>query len=128
MYRRPDRQVHQESQSTYMDLLLSGEVLALDIDDFVDRWHDAPEGSEIAAQSLGDFLGMTCDEYQLWVERPESLRFIAAAHKRHQPVGVVLKEKAGLMLAARGSSESEARELLNWLIERGRVRDNTRCR
>jgi hypothetical protein len=127
MYSRRDTQVTEGTQRTYMDLLLSGEALPQDIDDFVDAWHDAPEGSGIASQSLEEFLGMSWNEYQLWVEQPESLRFIAAAHKACQPVDVML-ERADMMLAARGNDQDEARKLLHWLIERGRIEDRPRNR
>jgi len=69
-------------QRTYMEQLLCGDALLEDIEDFVEAWHDAPDDSSIAAQSLEEFLGMTWDEYRLWVERPEALRFIAAAHRQ----------------------------------------------
>lgn len=108
--------------STYMDQLLQGEVLLEDIDDFVDAWHDAPDDSEIASQTLDQFLGMTEEEYRLWVERPESLRFIAAAHKMHKPVATVLSSRNRYGLAARAREQGEAQELLQWLIEHGRVK------
>jgi hypothetical protein len=67
-------------QPSYMEQLLHGDALLEDIDNFVDAWHDAPDASKSASLSLEEFLGMRADEYRLWVERPESLRFIAAAH------------------------------------------------
>ena len=124
MSRRRFSLVMGDSQPTYMDLLLKGKVLQEDIDDFVARWHDAPEGSEAASRSLVEFLGMTWDEYRLWVERPESLRFIAAAHRANQSVETVLEASAGV--AARADDQSEARKLLRWLIERGRVKEQPR--
>ena len=124
MSRRRFSLVMGDSQPTYMDLLLKGKVLQEDIDDFVVRWHDASEGSVAASRSLEEFLGMTWDEYRLWVERPESLRFIAAAHRANQPVETVLEASAGV--AARADDQSEARKLLQWLIERGRVKEQPR--
>jgi hypothetical protein len=104
-----------------MDLLLSGDVLAGDIDDFVDAWHEAPDGSKVASLTLAEYLGMAEDEYRLWVEHPESLRFIAAAHKRKQPVEELLASRDQLGLAARASDQSEAERLVQWLIKRGRI-------
>jgi hypothetical protein len=109
-------------QPAYMDQLVRGEVLLEDIDDFVDVWHDAPADSKIASQALEEFLGMTREEYRLWVERPESLRFIAAAHKTNSPVARILASCNEYGLAARASDQGEAKELLQWLIERGRVK------
>jgi hypothetical protein len=85
MSRRNDVTADSESGPTYMDLLLSGEALAGDIDDFVDAWHEAPDGSTAAALSLAEYLGMTEDEYQLWIEHPDSLSLIAAAHGGLRP-------------------------------------------
>lgn len=123
MFRRRVAENHDEPRRTFMDLLLSGEALQEDIDDFVASWHDAPENSAAARQSLEDFLGMTWDEYRLWVEHPESLRFIAAAHKAKQPVATVLRTLDRTGVAARTSEQGEAHKLLDWLIARGRVEE-----
>lgn len=112
-----------EPRRTYMDLLLSGEALREDIDDFVADWHEAPESSAGGQQSLADFLGMTWDEYRLWVEHPESLRFIAAAHNAKQPVATVLSTLDRTGVAARTSEQGEAHKLLHWLIDHGRVEE-----
>jgi hypothetical protein len=106
-----------------MEQLLHGEVLLEDIDNFVDVWHDAANESKIASLSLDEFLGMSADEYRLWVERPESLRFIAAAHRHNQPVAAILRKEDRYGLAARAEDQGEAHELLRWLIDRGRVKE-----
>ena len=123
MSRRNDTIVPTGSKPTFMDLLLSGDVLAGDIDDFVDAWHEAPEGSTIASLSLAEYLGMTDDEYQLWVEHPGSLRFIAAAHKTNQSVEKLLRSRDQLGVAARASDQTEAERLVRWLIKRGRIEE-----
>lgn len=60
---------------TFLDLVLAGDARQDDIDDFVDRWHDGD-----ASCSLAAFLGMSDDEYALWVEKPSSLSLILQAH------------------------------------------------
>ena len=50
-------------QPTYMEQLLRGEVLLEDIDNFVDLWHDSPDGSKIAYQRLRNISGAR----ELWV-------------------------------------------------------------
>lgn len=107
----------------FMDLLLRGEALVADIDDFIDAWHEAPDGSTVASMSLSEYLGMTADEYQLWVEHPDSLRFIAAAPKTKQPVGQLLASRDQLGLAARSSDQTEAERLIQWLIKHGRIEE-----
>lgn len=115
--------VANEHPPMYMDLLLRGEVLMQDIDDFIDAWHEAHDGSAASSVSLAEYLGMTEDEYQLWVEHPGALRFIAAAHRARQPVGVLLASRDQLALAARASDRAEAERLVRWLVKRGRIEE-----
>ena len=122
MFKSGDTALDRE-QPSYMEQLLQGKALLEDIDDFVDAWHDAPDDSKISSLSLEEFLGMSADEYRLWVERPESLRFIAAAHRNKQPVAAILKKEDRYGLAARAEDQGEAHELLRWLIDRGRVKE-----
>ncbi len=125
MSRRRVARTPKETPPTYMDLLLSGKALQEDIEDFVADWHNAPEGTAPASQKLEDFLGMSWDDYRLWTEHPESLRFIALAHKVGQPVAAVLQEIESTGVAARAEDQSEARKLLQWLIDRGRVKEGS---
>lgn len=60
---------------TFLDLVLTGEARQDDIDDFVDQWHDGD-----TSYSLAEFLGMSDDEYALWVEKPSALNLILQAH------------------------------------------------
>ena len=60
---------------TFLDLVLTGKAHQDDIDDFVDQWHDG-----YTSCSLAEFLGMSDDEYALWVEKPSSLSLILQAH------------------------------------------------
>ena len=60
---------------TFLDLVLAGDARQDDIDDFVDRWHDGD-----ASCSLAEFLGMSADDYALWVEKPAALNLILQAH------------------------------------------------
>ena len=62
---------------TFASLCLSGDALLEDIDNFVDAWHDNSLGMNIY-----DYLGMTRQEYALWVERPDALSFILNAREK----------------------------------------------
>lgn len=110
-----------EVSSTFVDDVLVGQAVMADIDDYIDRWHDAPEGSPVAATELHDYLGMSWDEYQLWGERPESLRFILSARRAGLPVAEVLRQDLIVGAAARSKESSVARRVLAWLAERGRI-------
>ncbi|MEU8498416.1 hypothetical protein ACFVZ8_01185 [Streptomyces sp. NPDC059558] len=105
-----------KSESTYADKVMSGEALFSDIDDFVESWHDSIED----LGPLPEFLGLTEEEYSLWVEQPDSLRFIFAGRR----AGVTPKRAGDLSnvaLAARATSDVEAAGVLKWLIATGRV-------
>jgi hypothetical protein len=52
----------------FIDLCPDGKVDFDDIDDFIDRWHETPRGAE-----LHDYLGMTQEEYSLWLRVPDAL-------------------------------------------------------
>ena len=64
------------SEPTFLELLLRGKVAADEIDDFIDRWHEAPAGQE-----LPEYLGMTEQEYARWVRRPDSLAEIVKSRR-----------------------------------------------
>lgn len=108
---------------TFVDLALSGAVTLDDIDDFVDTWHQGGTGQE-----LHDFLGLTWEEYALWVEQPAALRFILFARRHEEPLQDVLKQFAGPEelrgepVAARAADREEAQAVRSWLIQTGRMR------
>lgn len=102
---------------SFVDACLVGDALLSDIDDYVNAWHE----DDTSVCDLPEYLGMSPDEYRLWVERPESLRFILAAHKNRTPVTEILVRQAGLMAAARSEEKGEAVQVLRWLIKTGRV-------
>ena len=66
---------------TFLDLCLQGKVDPGEIDDFIDRWHEAPEGRE-----LHEFLGMSEKEYARWLRQPNALASIIKGHQRAAPL------------------------------------------
>jgi hypothetical protein len=68
-------------QLPFIELYLKGEVLPETIDDYVDQWHANPDGQEIY-----EFLGMSREEYALWLRDPNVLPHIARARKEHRQV------------------------------------------
>ncbi|MDR7300994.1 hypothetical protein [Haloactinomyces albus] len=93
----------------------SGEALLDDIDDWVDDWHDAHGAPGGKPRPLANYLGLTENEYALWAELPESLRFFLAARRAQYPAS----ESAGLAgvaeAAARTDNDVEATAVLHWL-------------
>lgn len=62
--------------SNFIEKCLTREVAPEEIDDFIDLWHENP-----GAQSLHEFLGMTRDEYALWVADSAALPAILNSRK-----------------------------------------------
>jgi DNA-directed RNA polymerase specialized sigma subunit len=106
-----------EVADAYMDRLLDGRALLDDIDEYVEAWHRDPSNLE-----LHEYLGMSWEEYSLWVEQPSALRLLVAARERGLPVTELLEHTQDYALAARGGlSEREIRRMRAWLQETGRI-------
>lgn len=101
-----------------VERFLSGEEYDLTrIDDEIDAWHEAE--TEIP---LHEWLGFTPDEYQLYVEKPASIRIILAARHHNRSLKELLGAKdATSLIAARGASAAEITELRKWLKATGRL-------
>ena len=53
-----------DSDTTFVGACLAGAALEDDINDWVARWHDAPDGSTLAQLELNEHLGMTPSQYR----------------------------------------------------------------
>lgn len=101
-----------------MELCLIGDAFLDEIDDFIDTWHDNENiPKEI---SLHDYLGMTWDEYSLWVNDSDILSSIISARRKRIDLQEELREELQ-PLAARASSTEEAQKILSWLKEQGEI-------
>ena len=65
-----------DGHSSFLDLLIAGEVSGDDIDDFVSHWHAFP-----GDKTLREYLGFTIGEYQLWLSSPDDLALIATGRR-----------------------------------------------
>lgn len=88
------------------------------IDDYIDAWH---EGNAGINQELHQFLGMSAEEYALWVERPEVLPFIVIARRSGKSVQEIILEAEHHPMAARAANPAEARQLHDWLLATHRL-------
>jgi hypothetical protein len=61
---------------TFIDKCLNGDVKLETIDDYISEWHDNDD-----ERPLYDFLGLTKDEYSLWVENPQLLNYIISLRR-----------------------------------------------
>ena len=53
----------------FIELLKQGKVKPEEIDDYIDQWHDEYTGED----TLEEFLGMTTQQYNEWVDNPNSI-------------------------------------------------------
>lgn len=68
------------SENNFIERCQRGESLLDEIDDFIDDWHENQDDLE-----LHEFLGMTWDEYSLWIKEPNTLSSIINRRRcRHQ--------------------------------------------
>jgi hypothetical protein len=103
--------------SSFMEDLLEGDALLEDIDDYVNRWHQAPDNAPESGMALHDFLGLTWREYQTVTERPHFLRFVVDARRRKSDLE---HDYSDVLIAARGDS-ADARAVYEYLKSVGRL-------
>jgi hypothetical protein len=107
----------EQGSPTFLDLYLNGEVLSEEIDDFIDEWHAHPGQKDIF-----EFLGMTTEEYSLWLRDPESLPHIARARRAKLPLANVVRSVVEeLPLAARAGDSLKLKRLIQWLERQGKT-------
>jgi hypothetical protein len=100
--------------SKFIESCIRGEALLEDIDDFVDEWHESS-----VEEPLHKFLGMTKNEYSLWVADPDVLPFIVVAHREYRNVSDVIDDFEALPMAARSNGPVKAQKLVAWLKSEG---------
>lgn len=105
------------STMTFMEKCLAGEVDLDEIGDFVGAWHEgAGPGLE-----LREFLGMTKDEYALWVEQPQFLPAIVASHRFGLPLREAVRDPEAAPDVMKVIGPDEARAMRAWLRQSGRA-------
>lgn len=100
--------------STFIDLCVEGHVLPEEIDDYVDEWHESDSD-----EAIYDYLGMSQQEYRLWVHDPDILPFIITARTQGRSIDDVIKDLHELPMAARSDSPAKAKFLMKWLKKEG---------
>ena len=96
----------------FLQLALRGEVMSDEIDDFVEAWHKSSPTDE-----LSDFLGMTREEYSLWVSHPDYIDLIIAARRNKRPLAEAVNDnlKSSERLAARADDSRKLLALKRWI-------------
>src|SRR4051812_38971135 len=103
------------SKRTFIDLVLVDEASTQAIDDYVDAWHANPDDKE-----LHEYLGMTSNEYSLWLRVPDALLYILKARRNREPLTKTVSEAYEKMrLGSPGNDMLTAGRLHKWLKEKG---------
>jgi hypothetical protein len=97
--------------NTFLERCLKGQVLAQEVDTFVEEWHATNNGT----RSLSEALGFSDQEYWAWVKDPDVIFAIVDARRQQRPLQDVLESTIELRAAARASSRDDAEEVLTWL-------------
>ena len=103
-------------KSNFINDVIQADALLDEIDDYIEMWHESD-----TTDSIFEFLGMTEDEYFLWLENDFYLKYIVTAHQKNISIDDLLKQEYSTKLAARASSPEEAKAIYNWLLEKGLI-------
>lgn len=102
---------------SFIDKCISGDAFLDEVDDYIDNWHDNNTSADL---ELHEYLGMTWQEYSLWITNHNILAVIVDARRS----GFNLEEIPAQdiqALAARASSEKEAQQVMSWLKRIGKL-------
>lgn len=105
-----------KKRKTFIKLCLEGYVEISEVDEYIENWHKSKEKIP-----LNEFLGMSTKEYALWVEKPQSLRFILHSRKHNIPFHEAMQQLSNLPLAARAADAKELDKVKRWLKKKGRI-------
>ena len=97
----------------FIESVLAGLSLETDIENFVEEWHNSD-----SSQDLHDYLGMTSDEYALWVEQPLSINYILNSRRFKKPLKFQINDSIHL-IAARSLAIRDKELLKDWLVKEG---------
>ena len=101
-------------ERSFVALALNGEVLMDEIDDYVGKWHEGD-----SPLPLHEFLGMTRDEYSLWLDSPDALGLILAGRKLGRTPEDIANDNMELTrVAARSDAPVKIKTIQKWLENR----------
>jgi hypothetical protein len=95
-----------------MSLALKGEVLADEIEDFVEAWHASDSELEVH-----EYLGMSFEEYSLWVTDPDMLDIIIGARYRDKSLREAVNDNLRVQerIAAHPDEAGKLSTLSRWI-------------
>src|SRR5690348_2397155 len=102
---------------TFVSRALAGEAFLDEIDDYVDAWHESK-----SAEDLAEYLGLSEEEYALWVEVPDALGIIVSARSDRRSLHKALNDNfEELKVAARAADTPKIARLKTWLRKLNKI-------
>jgi hypothetical protein len=102
--------------ASFFDLYSRGDASEHEIDDFVGAWHNSGDRETL---SLFEFLGLTEDEYAVWVMDARSLPLILASRLAREPLHeAVARYLAKMQATADPLDRSAIWSLSHWVGRR----------
>lgn len=97
---------------TFMDLAVDGRVMADEIDGYVEAWHRSDSVEEVYT-----FLGMTFEEYSLWVMDPRLINVVIASRAKRISLVEAVNDNVrhAERLAARAGEARNVALLREWI-------------
>lgn len=104
---------------SFFELYSRGDALPDEIDDFIDSWHTSmAKRLPHEVSPLNQYLGLTKEEYDVWVQDSGALPLILIARNENRPLWQVMEECVDNYVAARAANPSSLVALRNWLAKR----------
>lgn len=105
------------SEGSFLDQVMTGARLLAEVDDVVDAWHGGDDPTD-----LRQVLGMTPEEYSLWLRDPDMLAVICTARRYRRPlVDAVNDNLPQLRMAARAADAAKLKAIEAWLRQQGKI-------
>lgn len=100
------------SENDFISLALNGSVLSDEIEKYIEAWHKSDSTNEIH-----DYLGMTFDEYSLWVSDPDAIDLILSARHANIPLREAVNDNIRIQerIAARADEAGKLSILRRWI-------------
>ncbi len=106
----------QSRAKRFFDLYAADRVPDTAIDDFVEAWHDSDASEQ---PTLPEFLGMTDDEYAVWVMDARTLPALRTARRTARPLPeAIMDHLQALRNEADPANQSAILALSHWLAQR----------
>lgn len=104
----------ESNSKTFFELYKDGHAMEDEVDDYIDLWHDSKP-----ACSLSEYLGLTDEEYSIFLTDASALPFILLSRQKKQPLQSVLAQRLQeLTVAARSSDKTTEHAIKLWLKDR----------